>query len=69
MKACTCKGLTSYLFKQTELCESCVKKKEKIDNNPHPFLEDYKILTYNEKVETFISDLDDSEMLLQRGGK
>ena len=48
MKACTCKGLISYLFKQTELCESCVKKKEKIDNQ---------------------HELDDSEMLLQRGGK
>ena len=32
MKACTCKGLVSYLFKQTDLCKSCVKKKEKIDN-------------------------------------
>ena len=32
MKNCTCKGLVSYLFKQTDLCKSCVKKKEEIDN-------------------------------------
>ena len=66
MKACTCNGLTSYLFKQTELCESCVKKKEKIDNNPHPWGCHCLLCYYSKQL---YNELDDSEMLLQRGGK